>query len=218
MKKYILFTLLYCLASVMVAQQLASSIGRVSTNFNYLNSDKEELDNLHSVSGFHYTLGYRLTLSEKIFLTASGVYNNYAKEGSDPELDNYYKWNTKYIGLSIAPSFEFLRVKKFRIAAVADISPQFMLSGQQTINNQIFSLKGVEQFDSPFLFLRGGLGVNYCLDDKVGLALNYMYGQGSPFSKSEDGEQLKLKTSTFSLGLLWSFKKCKYCQIQRTNR
>ncbi|MFK7758284.1 MAG: outer membrane beta-barrel protein [Flavobacteriales bacterium] len=218
MKKHLYLAVLLLMSIMSYSQQISTSVGRISTTFDYSNSDGNEIENLHSVNGFHYSLGYRMTLNERFYLNASMVFNNYANEGSDPELDNYYRWNTKYLGLSASAAYEFLQASNFRLSAILDVSPQFMISGQQTINNQIFSLKGIEQFDSPFLFLRGGLRANYCLDEKVAISLSYCYGAGSPFKKSGDGEELKLRSSTISLGLLWSIKKCKYCQIRRTNR
>lgn len=218
MKTHLSLMLLLFLSSVSYSQQLNIAVGRISSTFDYLNSDGDAIDNLHSVNGFHYSLGYRMTLNERIYLTSTVAFNNYGNEGSDAILDNYYRWNTQYLGLSISPSYEFLQASNFRLAAMLDVSPQFMINGQQTINNQIFSLKGIEQFDSPFLFLRGGIGANYCLDETVAVSLNYHYGLGSPFQKSSDGEELTFRTSTISLGLLWSIKKCKYCQIRRTNR
>lgn len=218
MKKQLSLILLLLCGSICYGQQLGISVGRIATTFDYLNSDGGEIENLHSLNGFHYSVGYRMTLSERLYLQSSMVFNNYANEGSDSELDNFYRWNTKYLGMSVSPSYEFIQASKFRLVGMLDLSPQFMLSGQQTINNQIFSLKGIEQFDSPFLFLRGGIGANYCLDETVAVSLRYHYGLGNPLKKSSDGEQLKLRTSTISLGLLWSIRKCKYCQIRRTNR
>lgn len=218
MKKQTTIIILILWSCGSFAQQLSTSIGRVNTTFDYLNSESLPLDNLHSISQFSYSIGYRMPLSERIFLEGSIVQNNYSNEGSDITLDNYYHWRTNYLGLNMAFEYEFLTMNKFRIMAKGAASPQFLLSGQQTINNQIFSLKGVEQFDSPFLFLRGGIGANYCLDEKVSLSLAYLMGSGSPFSKSPDGETLKLQTGTFSIGLLWGFKQCKYCKSSKLNR
>ncbi len=214
MKYLTLFTFLF-LFNPIQAQQLMSEIGRVNTTFLYTNSDNEALENLYSETDFSYALGYRMTLSESIYLRAGLVFNRYNNQGSDPVYDNLYEWKTSYAGLQISPEYQFLNRKKIRVLAIGSIEPQFFIKGTQTINKQIFDLKGIEQFDKPFLFWKGGLSANYCLDEKVVLSLRYMLGKGNPLGKSADDETLKLKTSTFSIGLLWGIKGCKYCRNQR---
>ena len=73
----------------------------------------------------------------------------------------------------------------------------------------------MEQFDKPFLFLRGGAGMNYCADERTVITLRYMYGRGLPMGSSSDGESLDLVTSTVSLGLLWNLGRCRYCRGMR---
>lgn len=85
-----------------------------------------------------------------------------------------------------------------------------MLQGRQQINNESFSLKGVEQFDKPLIFLKPGIGMNHCFNDSFALNLRYTLGRGFPMGKS-GGEKLVIKTNGFTLGLLWSLKGCKYC-------
>ena len=213
--KYLILSIFLILFSTCYAQQIMSEIGRVNTTFKYTNSDDESLENLHSDTDFSYALGYRMTLGNSVYLRGGLVFNRYNNHGSDPVYDNLYEWKTSYAGIQLSPEYQFLNKKKIRFLAIGSIEPQFLINGTQTINSQIFDLKGIEQFDKPFLFLKGGISANYCLDEKVALSLRYMLGQGNSLGKSSDDETLKLRTSTFSVGLLWGIKGCKYCGNQR---
>lgn len=199
------------------AQQIFGEIGRVSTQFVYANSEGESIDNLYPSHNFSYLVGYRLILSSKFNLNGGLLYNRYGMTGSDPLYNNAYKWDAQYLGLSVAMDYDFLKKKKFIFFARAAIEPQFLVKGTQSLNRNTFDLKGVEQFDKPFIFLRGSLGVNYCLDQKVALTGRYSFGRGNPFGQGEDPESLKLNTSTISIGIIASFKNCDYCVKKHFN-
>jgi len=213
--RYLTLILFLFLYSTIHAQQFMYEIGRVNATFIYSNSDNESLDNLYSETDFSYAFGYRMTLSKSFYLRIGLVYNGYNNRGTDPVHDNIYEWKTSYAGLQVSPEYQFLNGKKFKMLVIGSIEPQFFLKGTQIINRQIYDLKGIEQFDRPFLFWKGGVSANYCLDKNVALSVRYMLGQGNPLGESSDSEILKLKTSTFSVGLLWGIKNCKYCQNQR---
>ncbi len=213
--KYSLLTIALAFGILSNAQQLVSEVGRVSTKFKYTNSDNEELGNLYSINDFSYALGYRMTLAENVYVRAGVVFNKYNNEGSDPVYDNKYVWKTNYIGINITPEYQFLNIKNMRFLAIGSFEPQFMTRGSQTTNRQIIDLKKIEQFEKPFLFLKGGLGANYCLDEKVALTIKYLLGRGTPLGETEGDETLKINSGTFTIGLLWGIKGCEYCKIKR---
>jgi hypothetical protein len=188
-----------------------TEIGNTKTTFKYKKSTGEEINNFNSENHFNYSIGYRLTLSEKFYISGNIVLNRYATYASDPVYDNLYKWDTRYLGFGVGFDYDFIKFKKFSFAAKVAVEPQFLINGTQTINNQVHSLKGVEQFDKPFVFLRGGLGINFCADANLAFTARYMYGYGLPMGKPDDGEELHITSSAFSLGLLISINKCDYC-------
>jgi len=219
MKRIITLLVLFYFLSIdnLVAQQIVVEIGNTQTKFDYKTSTGLGLDNIYSENHFNYLLGYRYTLSERFFISGNIVWNRYAAFASDPVYDNQYKWDTRYLGIGIGFDFEFIKINKFSFIAKIAAEPQFLIKGTQTINNQVYNLKGIEQFDNPFLFLRGGLGVNYCADANLAFSVRYMYGKGLPMGKSEDGEQLNIISSSISIGLLISINKCNYCYTKHFN-
>lgn len=217
MNRFLLILLLSLFATDVNAQQLYGEIGRISTTFDYTDSDGEGVDNLFPSNNFSYHIGYRLLLAPRFNVNGGLAYNRYGMSGSDPAYDNYYNWDAQYLGMAVNVDYDFLRKKRLVFFARASIEPQFFLKGTQTINRQVFSLKGVEQFDKPFIFLYGSIGANYCIDDRVAVSARYALGKGSPFGKSEDNEVLKLNTSLISIGLIVGFTGCDYCQKKYFN-
>ena len=99
----------------------------------------------------------------------------------------------------------------FRAIVKLALEPQFMMNGTQTINGQVFDLKGVEQFENPFMFFKAGAGANYCLNSTIALSLRYQYGKGFPLGSSSDPEVLRFNTNAISLGIVVSLGRCDYC-------
>jgi hypothetical protein len=193
------------------AQQVWGELGRVSTTFDYEDSDGAAIENLSSSTHFSYAAGYRKIMKGRLFWHAGLTFNRFGMVGSDPLYDNQYSWDLSYIGPTGGLDMELFRKKAFRFYARIAAEPQFMIKGRQQINNQYYDLKGVEQFDRPFLFAKGGFGINYCADQMVAVTLRYQYGKGFPIGKTEDTELLRLNTHTISLGVLISLKFCSYC-------
>jgi hypothetical protein len=200
-----------------LTQQVFGEIGNNTTKFIYKNSDGESLENLHSQNYFNYSAGYRTPFSTMFYGSVYASFTQYGMYGSDQTFNNYYAWDVKYIGIGIALDADVYRLKKFSFLVRLAGEPQFLINGTQQINEQVFSIKGVEQFDRPFLFAKGGLGINYCADGNIAVSAKYMYGRGFPLGKSDDNETLQIASSSFSLGLTISLKNCKYCQPKHFN-
>ncbi len=192
------------------AQQLTIDIGRVSSSFDYTNSMGESNLNLNSESNFSYSIGYRKDLSKRFHYHGSLLLNHYSTYGSDQHGINSFTWDVSYFALEVGMDAEFYKKKGFSFFARAAGGPQFMMRGRQNINNETYNLKGLEQFDKPKFFIRPGVGFNYCSDTAVGVSVKYSYGLGLPLGTT-DGEKLKIKTGTVSIGLIWSLKNCSYC-------
>ena len=215
MKNTLLLLCLVIAPALLWSQQVNTQIGRVTTQFDYKDSKGARLENLVDGNGFHYAAGYRHNLSTRVHLNLDGIYNIYTSSGSDPTFGNSFSWRTEYLGLSTGLEFEFWKNKGYSVLARGDINPQVMMKGTQSINDQSISLKGVEQFDKPYLFYRGGIGMNFCAETDLAISLKYMYGIGRPMGSDPDGESMSMITHTISLGVLWSFRSCTYCYSKR---
>lgn len=211
MKNILASFLVLCAASMASGQQLVTEVGRVSTLFDYTNSDGESMDDLFSAHRFSYGLAYRHGLGKRMHARAGMVYNGYAAFGSDAVYDRLYTWDTQYLGLQLGMDMEFLRKGGFALILRGAVEPQWMVKGTQSIGNQVTSLKRVEQFDHAFLFLKGGLAGRFCIDSHVAVTAGYQYGNGIPTGDSGDAEHLSYKTHTISIGLMVSMTYCKYC-------
>lgn len=203
--------LLICMSAPLSAQQFMFGLGRVSSSFDYKDSQGNGLDNLFPVSNFSYELGYRTPLSKKVFVSGIAVLTRYGSFGSDQVYNNGYSWDLKYAGVGAELDLEFYQKRGLALLASLSAEAQFLLQGVQQINNQVFRLRGEEQFDRPFLFVRPGLGLNYCLSRHLAFMVRYRYGKGFPIGKSTDPEILRINSHTISIGLLVNLNQCNYC-------
>ncbi|MEM7163513.1 MAG: hypothetical protein AAF487_13860 [Bacteroidota bacterium] len=211
---YIFFTLLLSIESI--AQQFTVDIGRNTTSFDYTNSEGESTLDLFSENNFTYSVGYRKELNRLFHYHASLLLNKYSAFGSDQFNVNELRWESSYTGIQIGMDAEVFKKKGFSFFLRAAGGPQFFVKGTQSINNESFSLKKVEQFDKPRLFVSPAIGFNYCSDSRVGVSLKYSYSKGFPLGTT-DNEKLIINSSAFTIGLLWSLGDCDYCYI-RNNR
>jgi len=197
------------------AQQVLTEIGRVTTSFDYTNSDGGHSLEFFSGTGNSYHFGYRATVHKRLYPTLGFVYNRYQSSAHDSIYNNRFEWDTEYLGLSLGAEIEILKTNTIAVLGRFAVSPQIMVKGAQTLDQETLTLRGVEQFDRPFFFATGGLGVNYCTDSKLAVSLRYQWGKGTAIGKSSDAEVLKLQTQTISICLLWNLSKCKYCPSRR---
>jgi len=209
MKKALLFWFLILIASMANSQMLFFSVGKTISSFNYKNSEGETLDNLQGSNQSGLAIGYRQSIMRTPFhISASANYNNYGAKGSDKTLGNYYEWDLAYLGVNLGVDYEFFRPPLnrneqhgFSVYVRALVASEFMLQGTQVFNNQINDLKGIEEFDKPFYFIRGGLGANYYISKTFILFAEYMGGTSFLVGNYENQEQLKLITHNINIGL-----------------
>jgi len=189
--------------------------GRVISSFDYKNSDGEKLTNLQGSINNHLDVGWKMHFkTSKLYLLSGISYNKYGAKGSDQALGNYYDWEVNYVGVRVGVGYEFFKTKSFfnfpyvngnpgiTFSIQASVASDFLVKGTQKINNEVYNLIGVEQFDSPFLFALGGIGINYYPTKEISIYLQYNGGKGfSIFSDSSDQEKLNYITHTISLGI-----------------
>lgn len=210
------FTILLFSANINFAQNFSIEYGRVNSIFDYRNSDGEKLDNLLSDINNHIGIAVKVPITKPAFYAlVEANYNQYGAEGSDSEVGNYYNWKANYIGLDLGIGYEFFKSDSRRylqsngvradvtIFTHAAISCEYLMNGTQTINSQVYDLVGVEQFDKPFVFGKGSLGVAYYATRTLSVYLQYTGAMSYEVFKSEsdDNEHLKYITHTLSLGV-----------------
>ncbi|MFN2430625.1 MAG: hypothetical protein ABR574_11450 [Cryomorphaceae bacterium] len=217
MRLLIVVIFVLCLGTVH-AQQFYVEVGRVGTGFDYEDSNSEGIDNIFPEQHFSYSIGYRHSISERFYPTIGLVYATYGAYGSDNFYSNSYSWRMGYAGLSLGMEGEVYKTGNLRFLAKVGIEPQILTSGTQTINGEVFNLRGVEQFENPFMFFKAGAGANYCLNSTIALGLKYYYGKGFPLGSSSDPEILRLNTHTVALGITVSLGRCDYCFKSHFNK
>ncbi|OFX89189.1 MAG: hypothetical protein A2W99_01655 [Bacteroidetes bacterium GWF2_33_16] len=209
MKKLFICSLFIIITSTAYSQLIFFSVGKTISSFNYKNSEGETLDNLQGSNQSGLGLGYRQSVMRTPFyVSASANYNNYGAKGSDKTLGNYYEWDLVYLGINLGVDYEFFRPPLnrneqhgFSVCVKANIASEFMLQGTQIFNSQINDLNGVEEFDKPLYFVRGGLGVNYYISKTFILFAEYVGGTSFLIGNYNNQEQLKLITHNINIGL-----------------
>jgi len=210
MKKFLCFLLLSIPTLYISAQQVYIETGAVISAFNYKNSEGEKINNLYGRNSFFLQAGYHTALSVKRLNFSAGIsYAGYGAKGSDSTVGNYFDWDVEYIGVDLGLDYEIIR-KRFTGNSINDLtvyikttlSPEFMVHGTHTINNDVYDLSGVEQFKYPFLFARGGAGVSYYVGRIFLIYLEYMGGMGFSFMGNDDNEKLMISSHNIGFGIL----------------
>ena len=215
MRKITLIIMFFFLSLTLNAQQFNLEFGKVLSSFEYKNSEGEGLDNLRGTTNNHIEIGFRMPIRKTQAYFTSGVsYNKYGATGSDNAVGNYYEWNVNYVGVNIGVGYEFFKSSSFlnlqnvntdqgftffvQLSGASD----FLVQGTQTINDDVYDLIGVEQFDKPFIFAYGGIGVAYYATKTFSVYAKYLGGMSFPVFKTEgDNEELYYITHTICLGV-----------------
>jgi flagellar motor protein MotB len=117
-------------------------------------------------------------------------------------VDNHFSWDMTYLGINLGLDYEFYRPGNFTFYGRAMVSPEFLLRGTQTINNQVYDLIGEDDFDTPMLFMRLGLGAQYRISELISVYLQYMGGKS--YALKGDSEKLNLISHNIGLGVLFN--------------
>jgi flagellar motor protein MotB len=206
MRKFLFVTLFLAGLTTLKCQQINLEAGNTISSFNYKNSQGTSLENLQATNHSFMNLGYRMNIFTKnLFLDLDGNYNGYGAVGSDRILDNYFEWNVYYAGVRAGLDYEVFKPGNFTFFIKGSASAEFLIHGTQTLNNQIYKLRGDEEFKSPLYFFRAGLGIQYDVSEKLTLFTQYMYGKSGSF-KNVQGK-LNINAHSIGFGLLVNISK-----------
>ncbi len=209
-QKIILLSIVLAVCSQAFSQQLVIETGKAITSFDYKNSQGNQLDNLQSTNQNYMYVGYRTKIFKDYIHASLGTsYSTYGAIGSDNTLNNYFEWETSYIGLNLGLDFRFFKVKKFNFYVKGTFSSEFIIQGTQTLNNTVYKLVGADDFDQTNYFFKAGAFIEYPISKNANLFIQYMGGKSKQLRDSvlnPDQEKLRLVSHNFGFGLFINLK------------
>ncbi len=211
MKAVLYFVLLsFILCNEINGQQLFANAGVTASNFDYQNTQGQTLNNLLAVSNGHIVSGYRTGLDrrEAFFLRLAASYNAYGAIGSDAILDNYFEWDLDFIGAGVGLDVRLFRLRDFNFMFTTTLTAEYLLRGTQTINNQVFDLRGEQEFQAFNFFFRAGPEGQYPISRSSKLTLRYTYGTSLGLISQGDDETLNINAHQFAIGILINLPSC----------
>jgi hypothetical protein len=208
MKKLFICLLFISLSVSLSSQQLYLEAGKVISSFAYKDSEGNTPEDLDGTIQGSIGFGYRFALMSSAWhLSFEVSNNNYGATSSDQTLGNYSEWDVSYLGLNLGVDYEFFKPEiynaerqGFSFYLKGMIATEFLLSGKQKTNNQVFDLKGAEEFDQPAYFVKAGTGLNYYITRNSVVSVQYIFGRSILFGDQSGKEQLHYNTHTLSLG------------------
>lgn len=211
MKNIYILLLINVLFSFQVnSQQLVLETGKAITSFDYENSQGNQLDNLQSTNQNYMYVGYRTKVFKDFIHTSLGVnYSTYGAIGSDNEVNNFFKWETSYLGLNLGLDFRFLKIKKINFYIKGSLSSEFIIQGTQTLNNTVYDLVGEDDFDQTNYFFKAGAFIDYPISKNMSVFIQYIGGKSKQLRNSVsniDQEKLRLVSHNFGFGLFINLK------------
>jgi hypothetical protein len=209
MKKLLISMVLASFVYAAAAQQIFLETGMVISSFNYKTSDGSKLENLKGSVKSCFGLGVRIPVMKSqwnVLLEISD--NKYGATSSDPELGNFSEWDVSYLGINLGADYEFFKPKminidrnglSFYIRGL--LASEFLLSGKQMLNSQVYDLSGEEEFDKPTFFVKGGIGGNYYLTRDYIVFAQYVFGRSILLGNYSGQEKLNYITHAITLGI-----------------
>lgn len=212
--KHIIFVTLLVVTSLGFGQQLYMEYGTAISSFDYKNSQGQPLDNLLSKSKSYYGMGYRRDIkSDKtLFLSIGATYNSYGAIGSESSVDNYFEWDVSYLGLKVGLDYKVFELRELMFFVKGSVATEFLVRGNQTINNDVYNLVGEEEFNNTLFFFRGGIEMQYPISNSTAIFAGYSYGKSVLISSSESAEKLKLNAHQFGVGFIINLPNC-FCSF-----
>ena len=191
--------------------------GKSISSFDYTNSSGVDLKNLQPMTKNYFRLGYNhdwyfsnksVLHPNRFSFSASFDYNNYGAQGSNDILYNIYEWDLEYLGLNLAINYDLFRMRDFILYLTAGASSDYNFRGTQMINNQVYSLENVEEFDPFSFFFKGGAGVTYPMSDKARVYVQYLYSTSNVMKDDSPSslEQLSIINHSIGAGVLVDIK------------
>jgi hypothetical protein len=213
-KTYVILVCALVFSFTCFCQQLYLEIGTTVSSFDYENSQGRPLENLLSVTKSNFGMGYRQPVNDNktLFLSLGATYNSYGAIGSESRVDNYFEWDVSYLGLKAGLGLKLFELRDLTFFATGSMATEFLIRGNQTINNDVFNLVGEEEFNNTAFFIRAGVEMQYPVSKSTAIFVSYNYGRSLLNSSGENSEKLNLKAHQFGLGFIINLPRC-YCSF-----
>lgn len=202
-KNYLLLALLI-FSSQVFSQKAYFLAGSNITTYSFKSSEGEMTTQLQSGSGSSYEIGYSNPIKgQKIFYDISVTLNDYNAVAGTPA--NSYRWETKYIGVQNAVSFNLPVAKGFQLMLNGGLNIGTIVYGKQTSNGVVYDLVAEDEFSglifSPFV----GAHAKCKLSELGHLSLGYSFSKSlNPFNVSPD--KLSFNTNQILFGIHFNIK------------
>ena len=203
MKSVYVFLLFALVNTSSYSQEFLLEGGKSITSFDFRDVLSNSLENLQPTSQSYINVGYRGKLFTKAiyFLGGFGIHT-YGAIGSQPEFNNFLEWEATYLSFYGGIDVEIFKINKVSFHAKGTVSPEILIQGTQTFNNSVFDILGEEDFDTPFVFLRGAASLEYEISENLRAFFQFRIGSGSQINNSDTGADLKYSSQDFGLGLV----------------
>jgi hypothetical protein len=197
-KNYLLFLLLIT-SFQLFSQEAYFLAGSNITKYTFKSSEGVMTTQLQSGTGSSYEMGYSSPLKDqKIFYDISITLNDYNAVAGSPA--NSYKWETKYVGVQNAVSFNFPVANNFQLMLNGGLNLSTIIYGKQTVNGVVYDLMGQDEFSGLLLSPFVGAHTRYKLNDFGCLSLGYCFSKSlNPFNVSPD--KLSFNTNQILFGI-----------------
>ncbi|MCH9659542.1 MAG: porin family protein [Bacteroidetes bacterium] len=199
--KKLLFIILLGLGSTLYGQQVYVESGRNTSSFEFKNNQGEYLQNLQTKTKSYVGAGYKHNLYKGLSLTTGLSYNSFGAIGSDDTVGNFFEWDIDYVGLNLGLEYDFPLTENVALYIMVTANGEWMVDGVQTINDQVFNVKDIEEFNDIALFFRSGGGVRIALSEKAKIYAQYLYGSGLALDDNNDSEVTELRINVHSLAI-----------------
>lgn len=214
MKKLLLITLIFSISITSFSQQLYMELGNTISEFDYENSQGDPLNNLLSQSKSYFGMGYRKVINNEktMFLSLGASYSSYGAIGSESSVDNYFDWDISYLGINAGLGYRMFQLTDLSFFAKVSVASEFLIRGNQTINNDVYNLVGEEEFNNNIFFVRGGVSMQYPISNSTAISANYTYGRSVLINSGINAEKLNLIAHQFGIGFIINLPTC-YCDF-----
>ena len=203
-KNYLLIVFLL-ISFQLFSQEAYFLAGSNFTKYVFKSSEGAVTTQLQSGTGSTFEMGYAIPFkNQKIIYSLGVTLNDYnALAGS---LSESYEWNTKYMGIQNALSYNFSVSDDFQLAIKGGVNLSTILYGKQNINGAVYDLMGQDEFSGLFLSPFAGIQTRYRLNDLGFLSLGYAFSKSmNPFNTSE--EKLSFNTNQILFGIHFNINK-----------
>lgn len=197
-KNYLLFFLLIS-SFQLFSQQAYFLTGSNITKYTFKSSAGVMTTQLQSGTGSSFEIGYSSPLNnQKIFYNLSLTLNDYNAVAGSPA--NSYKWDTKYMGVQNAVSFNFPVLNNFNLMLNGGLNLSTIIYGKQTLNGVVYDLMRQDEFSRILFSSFLGAHAKYKLNDFGFLSLGYSISKSlNPFNVSPD--KLSFSTNQILFGI-----------------